>query len=135
MGCIVHQLNTTMKHSIGNDDSEIAMIRTDISSVKSIVRIFKQSVISNRLPIGIRLIQAAETMFGTYFTVAERFINLSQYVKDIVNEPGREKAKELFDSLVCKLEESSALLFPALTYYELVILSLMFSSQYGKCKR
>ena len=115
MACIVHQLNNVMRHAIETPDEKHKTARDDITSVKNIVRIFKQSGIANQLPIGQRLIQAAETRFGTYFTVAERFISSSSEVASILESEDKKKALEYFNSLTtAPVEDGKATSFTAL---------------------
>lgn len=103
VGYIAHQLNTVMRHVIETPSDNHARTSSDLDRVKKIVRIFKQSGWANKIEVGSRFIQAAETPFGSYDTVAERFIASSTEDYDIVVDAVRRlkkpQAKELFDAL------------------------------------
>lgn len=86
MCCITHQLNTSMRNSIENSYQGHAIVNYEVMAVKSIVRIFKQNEMSKKLPIRKCNIQAAKTRFGTFCTVAERFIEPANNMLQIIEE-------------------------------------------------
>ncbi|KAI0559172.1 Ribonuclease H-like protein [Gracilaria domingensis] len=114
MGCISHQLNTAMKHAVNAETTRNSVIANDLSSVKTIVRIFKQGNWNLSLPDGYALIQEVETRFGTTFAVVERFLKSSKHVASIIASKDSESAKTAFDSLLTETKPNGDVVFPAL---------------------
>lgn len=99
MGCIAHELNTAMRNAVGNPYQSHSIVKHYIMEVKSILRILKQSGICNKLGIGKRLIKAAETRFGTFYTVSERFIESDNDFLEIMDEKENHMVSFHFKSL------------------------------------
>ena len=115
MGCIAHQLNRCMRHAIDKPYIDHHVVLNDINSVKAGVRILKQTGDCNKLPVRKKLIQAVETIFATYFDVAERFINVSSDVESILNEQTRTSGQEPFQKLSRYINDTDGSTnFPAL---------------------
>lgn len=76
MRCIAHQLNTAMKacFKLCETDPRLRRINQDLTHVKTLVRIFKQSGWNKELGDGNHLIQEVDTRFGTTFAVTEPFM-------------------------------------------------------------
>ncbi|KAI0563666.1 zinc finger BED domain containing protein [Gracilaria domingensis] len=114
MGCISYQLNTAMKHAVNAETTRNSVIANDLSSVKTIVRIFKQGNWNLSLPDGYALIQEVETRFGTTFAVVERFLKSSKHVASIIASKDSESAKTAFDSLLTETKPNGDVVYPAL---------------------
>lgn len=104
MGCLAHQLNTAMKHCIEKmGDSpiiELRRIAEDLRRVKTIVRIFKQGGWNASMQSGFRLIQEAETRFGTTLSVVKRFLKSANLVENMIVQKNSEVASSSFAGLL-----------------------------------
>ncbi|KAI0567133.1 hypothetical protein FGB62_4g472 [Gracilaria domingensis] len=114
MGCISHQLSTAMKHAMEEQITKKTIIATNLDSVKTIVRIFKQGNWNLLLPSGSALIKEIETIFGTTFNVVQRFLFSSKHVASVISAKDSEPAKVAFDSLLTETNSKGDDNYPAL---------------------
>lgn len=114
LGCISHQLNTVMKNVMADDERKAGVVSTNLSSLKTIVRIFKQGNWNKDLPPGYALIQEIETRFGTTHDVAARFIKSADKVSRIVSEKDSEPAKLALSALETSKGSNHSTNYPAI---------------------
>ena len=86
VGCLSHKTKTTMKtcNTALRKHIECSQIYRGLQSVKTIVRILKQSGWNSRLPTGFHLIQDAESPFASTDAVAERFLKGAGFLRNCV---------------------------------------------------
>ena len=58
VGCVVHKLNTLMKHTMQQESAEKSRIASDLDRVKEIVRMFKKGGWNADLPDGLLLFKS-----------------------------------------------------------------------------
>lgn len=114
VGCIAHQLNTAMKKTIATEDDSNSIVSKDLKSLKTIVRIFKQSGMNNDMPNGMRMQQEVETRFATTFAVVKSFLSSHEAVHDVIENSSNDAAQRAFESLDKDLSSDGAARFPAL---------------------
>ncbi|KAI0564987.1 Ribonuclease H-like protein [Gracilaria domingensis] len=114
MGCISHKLNRAMRHAMEEQITKKTIIATNLESVKTIVRSFRQGNWNLLLPSGSALTQEIEARFGTTFNVVQRFLFSSKHVVSIISAKDLEPAKVAFDSLLTETNSKGDVNYPAL---------------------
>lgn len=118
MGCISHQLNTAMKHSLDAkvllQTSSLEPIVRALDDMKVIIRIFKKSNLNQEMGDSNRLIQEVDTRFGTTFDVVQRFLEVSCKAMDIIQESANNELRKAADQLNVSVDEVGNLTFHAL---------------------
>lgn len=126
IGCISHQINTTMKNVMESGPINSSEILKNFLLVKSIVATCKQSNINSQLPEGFRLIQDVSTRFGSSYDVVCRFLKSFQQLQGIVKAGSGDtfdKIQNYIDQLQVDGTDASSS-FPALEAIKFVFAPL-----------
>lgn len=117
IGCISHQLNTSMKNAMNNSQISSGEIGVDFERVKKIVTLFKKSAMNVMMPDGCALIQEVETRFGTVHDVSRRFLKAAPHIRTVLDahdSDAAKKAMELFNLLRREETSEEVVEYPAL---------------------
>lgn len=84
--CYVHTLNNWMKQVLQRCSSDSTLVKDsdEYTTMKKVVEDSKRQGWNSQFPIGFRLIQDEETMFGTHYFVAERFLKPAEKVYSLI---------------------------------------------------
>jgi hypothetical protein len=97
-----HQLSTLFRSTFDETmlvKDDVQELKEDLSAMRTIIRIFKQSDLNSLLPNGEALFPEAETRFHHLRDVAERFLKSAESVHHIVLEQGAQNLREAFECL------------------------------------
>ena len=116
MGCTVHLFNTVMNSTQQQcaRHPELARVADDLKSLKTIVRIFKQSGLNSKIPPGYGLLQQFKTRFVTTYTVAFHFIEFASFVFALIDEGDSQPAKSAKKSIFSSVNHNGTVSLPAM---------------------
>jgi hypothetical protein len=87
-GCSAHQLSTTLGSAFDETklvEDDVQELKEDLSAMRTIVRIFKQSDLNSLLLNGEAIFPEVETRFHHLHDVTERFLKSAESVSHIVS--------------------------------------------------